>query len=74
MYKTRTGKFDGRFRKVIIFPPVIMTNTKRRRSNMKLKISARLKTFADSLSVFGRTMASSYLREEITIIIPIRLR
>jgi hypothetical protein len=47
---------------------------KRKKLNKKLKISARLKTFADSLLVFGRTIASSNLREEITVIIPIRLR
>jgi hypothetical protein len=65
---------EGRFRNEIIFPPFINTIKKRRRSNKKLKIRARLKTFADSLSVLGRTMASSNRREEITIMILIKLR
>ena len=74
IYKTRTGIVEGRFKNAIIFPPFINTIKKSRRSNKKLKISARLKTFADSLSVLGRTIASSNLREEITIMIPIKLR
>lgn len=74
MYKTGTGKFSGRFRNRIIFSPFKRTAIKRRRLIRKLKMSARLKTFADSLSVFGRTIASSNLREEMTVIIPIRLK
>jgi ABC-type transporter lipoprotein component MlaA len=57
----------------MIFPPSISTIKKRSRSNKKLKISDKHNRFADSLSVFGRTIASSNLSEDITIIIPIKL-
>jgi hypothetical protein len=74
IYNIHAGKVEGRFRNVMILPPSIRTIKKRRRSKQKLKISDNPKTFADSLSVLGRTMASSYLREEITIMILIKLQ
>jgi hypothetical protein len=40
----------------------------------KLKMSDRASRFADSLSVLGKTIASSYRKEDITIMIPIRLK
>jgi hypothetical protein len=74
IYNIQTGKVDGRLRNVMILPPIIRTIKKSMRSKQKLKISDNPKTFADSLSVLGRTMASSYRREEITIMIPIKLQ
>jgi hypothetical protein len=74
IYKTGTGKFFGRFRNSIILSPNKITIKKRKRLNKKLKISARLNTFTESLSFFGRTIASSNLNEEITVTILIRLK
>jgi hypothetical protein len=51
----------------------MITIRKSRALKQKLKIMDNPNTFADSLSVFGKTIASSYLNEDITIIIPIRL-
>jgi hypothetical protein len=74
MNNTGTGKVDGRFRNEMIFAPLRMTIKKSRRLKLKLKISDSPRTLDDSLSVFGRTIASSNLRDEMTTIIPIRLR
>jgi len=74
IYKSHTGKEAGRFRNLMIFPPIATTNKKRIRLIEKLNINDRPNMFADSLSVLGKTIASSYRREDITIMIPIRLR
>ena len=69
-----TGKFDGKLRKEMIFLPNNNTNEKKIRLIKKLRISESPRRFVDSLSDFGSTIASSYLKEEKTIIIPTRLR
>ncbi len=74
IYNTCTGNVEGRLRNKMIFSPFNITTVKRRELNIRLKISERLNTLTDSLSVLGSTIALSYLRDEITIIIPIRLR
>jgi hypothetical protein len=74
MYKSHTGKDDGRFKNLIMLPPIIKTNKKRRRLKEKLNISESPNRFADSLSVLGKTIASSYRSEDMTTMIPIRLR
>jgi adenine-specific DNA glycosylase len=69
-----TGKFDGRLRKEIIFPPNKKTRENIKRLMTKLIINERPTRFIDSLSDFGSTIASSYRKEEITMIIPTRLK
>jgi hypothetical protein len=74
MYNMLTGKFDGRLRKEIILPPNRYTRINMIRLTVKFRISERPTRFIDSLSDLGSTIASSYLKEEITIMIPTRLR
>jgi hypothetical protein len=69
-----TGKFEGRLRKEVIFPPRRYTRINMIRLTAKFIINESPTRFIDSLSDFGSTMASSYLKEEITIMIPTRLR
>jgi len=72
--RTDTGKPDGRFRKTMIFLPRRSTNMNMKRLKTKLIITDRPTRLIDSLSDFGKTIASSNLKDDITIIIPTRLR
>jgi hypothetical protein len=62
------------FNMAIIFLPQIRMTRKMIRFIIKLEISDRKSRLADSLSVFGRTIASSYLKVVKTVRIPIILR
>ena len=68
-----TGKFEGKPRKEMIFFPNNITNRNIKVLINKLMMRARPRTFVDSLSDFGRTIASSYFREDKIIIIPTKL-
>ena len=68
------GKFAGRLRKEMIFPPNKKTEKNIMRLKNKLIIRDRPRRFTDSLSDFGSTIASSYLNEDNIIIIPTKLR
>lgn len=68
------GKDSGRLRKVMIFLPKIKIRMNKMRLKKKLITRERPSKFIDSLSDFGSTIASSYLKEDNTIIIPIMLR
>jgi hypothetical protein len=69
-----TGKFFGRLRKEIILLPRTITIMRINKLKKKFIIKERASRFVDSLSDFGRTMVSSYLKEHRTKIIPTRLR
>ena len=74
IYKTATGKSGGRFRNIISLPLKSMTTMKSKKLIKKLKKSDKAIRLMDSLSLFGKTIASSNLKDETTVIIPIRLR
>ena len=69
-----TGKFAGKLRKEMTFLPNNKTNENIMRLIKKLMIRESPRRFVDSLSDFGSTIASSYRKEENTMIIPTRLR
>ena len=72
--RSDTGKFSGRFRNALIPSPDNSTIIRIVRLIVRLNINESPRRLTDSLSDFGRTMASSYLSDDATIIIPTRLR
>ena len=68
------GKLEGILKRIVIFLPQIRKTTNNKKQILMLAKNARVKTLIDSLSLLGRTMASSNLSDDITAIIPIILR
>jgi hypothetical protein len=73
-YNTATGKSEGRFKNETRLSLNMTTTTKRSMLITKLKNSESPMRLIDSLSVLGITIASSNLKDETTVIIPIRLK